>query len=522
MNEQPQILDCENEPLANSGLIQAGGALLFMDKGSRQFRYVSANAESLLGEPAAELLGQDADDWLAGVLPDVGTLPTAAGQRLQFTAAVDLGAGDLDVLITATAAGWLLELEPSVPADLSDPADPADPADSSAQPPSLAPLTDALTTEQLHHVQQQLVDAIRRLIGYERVMLYRFHPDWTGEVIAESAAARAKTYLGLRFPASDIPAIARALYAQTPYRHVPDTHAAPVPILSRSGEATDLDLTWSDLRSVSPVHLQYLENMEVKSSFSVSIMVEGRLWGLIACHHPQAKTIPLARREDCRALVAAYLERFRLYQRSVQQEIHEDLARSLEQLRAALGAGTPIAAAFAEHFEPLAQRFSASGGALWINRDLTLLGDLAASTDRTDSADSTDSTDSAELSLLHQWCLREQAEAITSFDHLPDALLSQLPDQPRAFSGFLSIGMRALQHGNALLQLYLLRPEEVSEIAWAGDPEKPLAATPDGLRLSPRDSFDKWVEVRRGFSKPWSEADRFAAEQLRERLMQLL
>ncbi|MFE8032660.1 GAF domain-containing protein [Thiohalocapsa marina] len=495
MRDQPKILDCENEPLANSGLIQPGGALLFMEKGSRQFRYVSANAESLLGEPAADLLGQDGDDWLAGVLPDMGALPTAAGQRLQLTAGVDLGAGDLDVLITTTGSGWLLELEPSVPADQAQ------------QPPSLAAITDTMTTEQLHHVQQQLVDAIRRVIGFERVMLYRFHPDWTGEVIAESAAATAKTYLGLRFPASDIPAIARALYAQTPYRHVPDTRATPIPILSRSGEATALDLTWSDLRSVSPVHVQYLENMGVMSSFSVSIMVDGRLWGLVACHHPSAKTIPLARRDDCRALVSAYVDHFKVYQRSVQQEIHQDLTQSLDRLQAALDAGAPIATAFADQFAPLAQRFAASGAALWVDRDLTLLGDPA---------------DREALSALHDWCLREQSDAIAAFDQLPEALLSQLADQQRGFSGFLSIGMRALRHGNALLQLYLLRPEEVSEIAWAGDPEKPLAATPDGLRLSPRDSFDKWVEVRRGFSKPWSDTDRFAAEQLRERLMQLL
>jgi len=495
MVEKPRFLDCENEPLANSGLIQAGGALLFIEKGSRQFRYASANAESLLGEPAAELLGQDADDWLAGVLPDMGALPTAAGQRLQLTAAVDLGAGDLDVLITTTGAGWLLELEPSVP-EAQGPAS-----------PSLGAVTDRLDTAQLRQVQRQLVDAIRYLIGFERVMLYRFHPDWTGEVIAESAAATAKTYLGLRFPASDIPAIARALYAQTPYRHVPDTHAAPVAILSRNGEPTALDLTWSDLRSVSPVHLQYLENMSVRSSFSVSIMVDGRLWGLIACHHPEANTIPLARRDQCRALVAAYLDHYKIYQRSLQHEIHQDLTQSLDRLKASIDAGTPIATAFADGFEPLAQRFSVSGGALWVNRDLTLLGALG---------------DRAQLSLLHQWCLREQADTIAAFDHLPDSLRSQLPDQQAPVSGFLSIGMRALRHGNALLQLYLLRPEEISEIAWAGDPEKPLRATPDGLRLSPRDSFDKWVEVRRGFSKPWSEADRFAAEQLRERLMQLL
>lgn len=487
------ILECEKEPLAHSGLIQPYGTLLFIDKQTGAIHGVGANSAELLGEAPAQLLGQDGHEWLEQNLPDLGALPANAGKRIHLIAALDLGHGELDVLVSPSSAGWILEFEPSIAEQT--------PADGYG----LEPVTGPIDATRLEQLQQNLVETVRAMTGYARVMLYRFHADWSGEVIAEAARPGQGTYLGLRFPASDIPAIARALYAQTPYRHIPDALAPPVALLSRTGDGTQLDLTWSDLRSVSPVHAQYLSNMQVRSSFSVSVMLEGRLWGLIACHHPQPLAISLPRRQRCKTLASEYVESLESFRKSAQRAVFASLTAALTPIEQALAQGEALADTLTAGFSELAPLFGVTAGVLFIDHRPTLLGDAR---------------DPETLARLHQWCLVNQSETLFATDHLPAAISPEpLSEAPR---GVLSIGWRASRLGEVMVNLYLLRPEEAGEIAWAGNPEKPMESTPDGLQLSPRHSFEKWVEVRHGYSRAWDEDTLFAARQLRDQLMRWL
>ena len=483
-----QVLECERERLANSGLIQSYGVLLFIDKHSGAFRYVSANGASLLGEDQQALLGQDGRDWLEQYLPDLTDLPNSAGQRLHLIGALDLGCGELDVLISPNSAGWLLEFEPTV----ADEGDPRAHRLLAVQPP-----IDSAKLEQLQH---SLVDVVSAVTGYDRVMLYQFHPDWSGEVLAETVRTSKGAYLGLRFPAADIPAIARGLYAQTPYRHIPDAAAAPIALLSLTGDGAALDLTWSDLRSVSTVHAQYLHNMNVRSSFSVSILVEGKLWGLIACHHPEPRTISLQSRLRCKELATEFVESLQTVRKTAQRAIYEALTACLAPMKANVAQGMALPAAIACEFPTLARLFGAPSGALFSDNALTLFGEPQ---------------DPGPVQTLHQWCLRNQGEPVFALDHLP----APIGQADTKVHGVLSVSWRARRLDNALIQLYLLRPEEAGEIAWAGNPDKPLESTPDGQRLSPRHSFEKWVEVRHGYSRAWDEDSLFAATQLREQLL---
>ena len=524
-----QVLECERERLANSGLIQPHGALLFIDKASGTFRYVSANAEAWLGEPPEALLGRDGRDWLERNLPELVDLPTIVGKPLPLSGALDLGGGLLDVLISPNGAGWLLEFEPGHPGaeepepgakelggdnpgshqpgaagqganDLSAEKTGAD--DPSAYPRlTMEPPADAT---QLQRLEQRLVAAVSDLTGYDRVMLYQFHPDWSGEVLAEAVRSATGTYLGLRFPASDSPASARGLYAQTPDRHIPDGAADPVPLVSRQGDGTLLDLTWSELRSVSPVHAQYLRNMRVRSSFSVSLMLEGKLWGLVACHHPEPRTIPLPVRLRCQQLASEFMTALHGFRKTAQRGIYAALTGCLGPIKASVSQGASLPEAISRAFPTLAQLLGAPSGALFIDQHLTQFGAPQ---------------DPGALETLHHWWLRHQGETVAAVDQLPEDLSQALGTREDRPHGVLAIGLRARTLGNALVSLYLLRPEEAREIAWAGNPEKPLEATPDGQRLSPRNSFDKWVEVRHGYSRAWDEDSLFAARQLREQLM---
>jgi light-regulated signal transduction histidine kinase (bacteriophytochrome) len=480
---------CEKEPLANSGLIQPNGVLLFIEKVSGQVRYVSDNAATLLGQEPDELLDLDGKDWLEQILPDLVSWPASAGRRMHFPAAVDLGFGEVDVLISGTSAGWLIEFEASQPTSIDFAAI------------RLARPQGSIDAIGLQVVRQNLVDAIAQTTGYDRVMLYQFHHDWSGEVLAEAADEGKGSYLGLRFPATDIPAIARNLYAQTPYRHIPDSSAAPVAIKTRVGTAAALDLTWSDLRSVSPVHMQYLANMNVLSSFSTSIMMDGKLWGLIASHDDTAKVIPLAAREKCKELASEFVQVLSDYRTSVQRDLYQAVVDVVEPIRGSLAIGSDVASAIGAQHSAIMGLTGATSAALFVGDAVTTWGAALASDT---------------LQTIHDWCLKFQADPVFCLDDLP-AKLETAQSMPQS-CGVLGLSMRAKAFNNSLVSLYVFRPEEAGEIAWAGNPNKPAELAGDGKSLSPRSSFDKWIEVRTGHSRAWEEDARFAGQQLRELL----
>ncbi len=491
----PPLNACEKEPLANSGLIQDAGVLLHVDRGSGLINFVSENTAAFLGDAPEALIGQDGRIWIADFLPDVSVLPAVAGRRQLLLRGLDLGLGELDVLISATATGWLIELEPAV-------ASPVDPSGV-----CLKPVAEPIDAAALATVQQDLVERIAEASGYGRVMLYEFKADWSGEVVAEKATRVAGTYLGLRFPATDIPAIARALYAQLPYRHIPDVNRAPITILGSSTQGTALDLTWSDLRSVSPVHLEYLRNMQVAAAFSVSVMVEGKLWGLVACHHTEPLKVPVAARLRCHEMVAEFVTALLSHRQQSRDERLARLDDSIARVVRDLDTGADIAATLEGSLANLARLLDAESGVI-------VVGDQTAYS----SAGVTPEMHRA----VHDWSVANQLASVAAYERLPDALCDLSRAENGSLCGMLSISVRARRHKNRLVGLYFFRHEESMEIAWAGNPEKRMDATEESVRLAPRLSFDKWIEVRTGYSRPWDPLTMFTATQLQRRLEAIL
>lgn len=484
------LQQCEMEPLAFSGMVQPHGALIFIEKKSGTIQYASANTAAFLGQEPAELLGSDGKDWVAQNLPDLVTWPESAGKRQHFISGMDMGSGPLDVLVSGTGSGWILEFEPSSEASeglsavrLERPAGAID------------------SVEKFRIIQQGIVKAVARATGYDRVMLYQFHPDWSGEVLAEAVDSVKGSYLGLRFPASDIPAIARGLYAQTPYRHIPDSSSQAVPILAKAGSATGFDLTWSDLRSVSNVHMQYLSNMQVGSSFSVSIMVEGKLWGLVACHNTKSRVIPLAGREQARKVVGEFVQAYSEYRNTVRRGLHASVVKVVESLRNSLKSGVDLAAAIERQGSEIASLTGASAMAAFIGEDM-YAWDAPVGCET--------------LKSIHAWCMKNQTDPIFCLDDLPARMGGK--ESMAETCGVLGLNMRAKQLNGALFSMYLFRREESGEIAWAGNPNKPIEHSDGTQKLSPRSSFDKWVEVRNGHSRAWDDDTRFIGQQLRELL----
>jgi light-regulated signal transduction histidine kinase (bacteriophytochrome) len=357
----------------------------------------------------------------------------------------------------------------------------------------------------LEQLLQVATDAIRTLTGFDRVMAYRFLPDGSGSVSAESKRAPIAPYLHLRYPAGDIPAQARRMYVLNAIRHVADVGDAPVAIepaiVSASGKP--LDLTHSILRSVSPVHIEYLKNMGVAASMSVSILVDGKLWGLIACHHMEPLSVPHAVRLSCTVLaqvLSITVERNELSQRALAENRIEDLRG---QVAHALASAEDATAGLLAANAAMRGLIGCDALSVLVGQRV---GSFPANLDRAAAIKVADY-----LSDHHQDLL-----VTDSVSRDVPELNGLLRDANHA-SGILAIQLS----GTPAITIIWWRAELVETVHWAGQPDKITATSPNDERLRPRKSFEIWKETVRGSSRAWDATDRFAARELKAILQEV-
>lgn len=483
----PTINDCAREPIQFSGAIQPHGFLLSCDPTDWTIRHVSANIGSLLDVEPLGLIGETLRDHLsaetlhalAEALAQVG-----AGSQSQRACSGNVGPyGQLCDLSVHSAGGLAhIEIEPHPPRA-------AEPAPAAIAQAMIARIASIEDSGRFHQVA---AEQVRQLTGYDRVMVYRFLPDESGEVIAEARADDVEPYFGLRYPASDIPPQARALYLRNRLRVIPDASYMPVALLPPiDAGGHPLDLGQHALRSVSPVHLEYLKNMGVAASMSISIVAGGRLWGLIACHHRTPRLVPA----DVRA--AADLFGLFVSMRVAAQEQDATL-RSYEraqQLRDAIGArlarASDFDAALCAELRALREAMDADGAALWSGLRWEGLGRAP---------------DPRRIPSLLEWAHDHEAHGWA----MSDRALEWSDSEP----GDGVAGVLAMNIDGADSWLFLFRNEQVQDVRWSGEPHKAMVATDDGLRIAPRRSFATWRETVRGRARPWSDSDRRGADRL--------
>jgi GAF domain-containing protein len=469
---------CADEPIAVPGAIQPHGALLAVTEPDLAVVIASANAADLFG---ADVARSTLPDLLAPA--DVAAVRAAlAGDLAEANPVpVRLNGTDVDLVLHRADGLLVTEWEP-VPGG-----EHGEPAWHRRLPTVLRRLADAATLEELADV---LVHDVRALTGFDRVMVYRFDPEWNGEVIAEDRRTDLEPFLGLRYPAADIPAQARALYATNWLRLIPDASYRPVPLQPDRHPVTGrpLDLSGAVLRSVSPVHLEYLANMGVVASMSISLIDRGRLWGLIACHHYAGPHRP----SFTDRTVAEFLGRTASLLLPTALAAGEQgdavgVARRSAQLAAAVARAprTP-ARALTDGETTVLDLVPAGGAAVRLDGRLRLLGSTPPE-DR--------------LVPLVEAFLAAGGEATSALSRdLPDAA-----DLAGTASGLLAVEVPGGARGDFLAWF---RPETPREVAWGGNPHTPkVAAGPTGPRLSPRRSFERWTEIVRGTAQPWREPE---------------
>ncbi len=490
---EADLSQCDREPIHLLGGIQPHGVLLAFSEPDLTLAVVSANTEALLGRPPESLLGRP----LAEVLHASSLVLLTRALSQPFTRTLRLeAAGRFFIGLLHRGDGLaVLELEPATEAlgeeevlalvDLL-----------------LSPLARARGPQGL---LQAAADAVRALTSFDRVMVYRFDADWHGEVVAESRDADMDGFLGMHFPASDIPAQARALYTRSSLRLIVDARAAPVPLVPAvlPSLGRPLDLSGAALRSVSPIHLEYLANMGVAASCSISLLRDGALWGLIACHHRTPLHVPPATRRACDVmarLVALQLasEERALASAELAHRTHLQ-SQWVERLSAEAG---PLPASLSRHAELLLGLTGAGGAALLLGEAPVLLG-AAPTRDEVDA--------------LADWLDTQPFEGTFHTERL-SRLHPPAAEYADVASGLLAVRLDP----NEPRFVLWFRPEVSRTVTWAGDPRKPVVPGPGASRLHPRASFEAWQETVRGASAPWTPADLAAATGLREALVGVL
>lgn len=474
---------CAAEPIRIPGGIQPHGALLVLSPEGFEVLQASENLAAVTGLAAES--GRPLAD-----LPEAASLVAelerwlAAGDSLLLRA-LRIGEATFQVSAHRTAQGLLVEFEPP-------PASEAETLD--ALYPRLGRFLDGIAqAEGVGEVAQIAVREIRALTGFNRVLLYSFDSEGAGTVLAEDGDGVLPSYLNLRFPGSDIPAQARELYKLNRIRLIPTADYAPaaiVPPLSPV-DGQPLDLSLAALRSVSPVHLQYMRNMGTGASMSVSILVKGELWGLISGHSREPRHVNAQVRTACDIL--GQILSLQIEAREQAQRTAERLA--LKDVETALIARVSAAQSYQDGL--------AGNATLW--KDVVRAAGAAVVTEQGVLAVGLTPSDAEILAIVER--LRAEDRETAAFDSMA-AVWPETASYAERASGLLAISISQL-HSNYLLWF---RPELVRTVEWAGEPQKPREV---GDRLHPRQSFRLWKEQVRQRSAPWTLSEIESARSFR-------
>ncbi|MFN7104342.1 MAG: GAF domain-containing protein, partial [Pseudorhizobium sp.] len=473
------LSNCDREPIHVPGSIQPHGCLIACDpSGSAVLRH-SANAPAMLELPQ-DLIGKRLDEVLGGEVAHtlrnaIATSSDPARPALRHNVLLPCG-HRFDISIHVFDANAILEFEP-VMGDTDQPLEVARML--------ISRVRNIGTVDQLVERSTRLIHA---LLGYDRVMIYRFDEDGAGKVISEHKRRDLESFKGQYFPASDIPKQARILYIKNTIRVISNADNSRVDILPELDEGGHpLDLSFAHLRSVSPVHCEYLRNMGVAASMSISIIVDGELWGLIACHHYSPKVLSMPQR----IAAETFGEFFSLHLSALRQkEIGEksrEVRGSLDRFLQSASHHSDIRALLRTSLDEFGAMLPCDGVGLWLGGVWTAAGAAPRQEEAAALGELL-----AEISAGRVWHSHQLSADLPRSDITPEDICGVIA---------VPLSQRSRDY------LFFFRREVVQTLNWAGNPDKSYTTGPLGDRLTPRKSFAIWKETVSNQAQPWSEAD---------------
>ena len=460
---------CDDEPIHRPGAVQPHGCLFEVRGEELVIGCVSSNLREVLGlgsrdalgKPLAEVFGAGIAGWAQRQLQTLA--PAAHAARVVQTPQGKSGTVVVHHYLKRLFVEWLADTEHRYPVP--------DKMDEELSK-TLASLDNTVSLEAL---MQRIAEGVKLATGYDRAMIYRFHPDWHGEIAAESTEPGLPPYRGLHYPASDIPSQARRLYVETRVRVISDVYARDAALMDAlSDDVSDtLDLSHALLRSVSPVHIQYLRNMGTGATMVTSLLVRGRLWGLISCHHRARYAVPFYAFERLRRFTDEAAAAIGRRLQSLDAERKDRFARGREKLAKTM-TQSPAASL------SLLQEMMACDGILaYAGGNMLRVGSLPHGADE-----------------LPQLVLA-QPDDIGITDGIRERFPSASCD-----AGCAGVAWVVLSRPHQAVAVFV-RPEFERTVTWGGDPDKAVVRDPVTKRLSPRGSFDLWKQTVSGRSRPW-------------------
>lgn len=492
------LTNCDLEPIHLLGRVQKFGYLLAVDN-EWMVCWASENISEIAGQSAASLLGQSGEillsrDTIHAIRNRLQFLRPRRGVEVVYGIQMKTTDQVFDVSVHVSGGQIVLEFEPADGLDstANDVANVRTAIDQISDLPSMTA------------VYRQTVRFVKMVLGFDRVMLYQFQHDGSGEVVAEAVRYGKDPFLNLRYPASDIPRQARALYVENPIRLIADVSDEGVPVVGRGAgaESDVLDLSGSRLRSVSPIHLQYLRNMGVAASMSISIIVNGQLWGLIACHHDTPHRPAMSQRNS--ALLFGQMLSLIIQMRENTEEKASDsqIVEITTRISRDVAAGAAVFDVLISSAGGFMDLLKADGYAVVHESSVLLNGNTPSQAD-----------------VLRICSLLSGLPGNKVFE--TDNLASFMPEAG-AFadiaSGLLSVPISRSPRDYVLF----FRKEQARLVKWAGNPEKVVTIGPGGGRLTPRESFAAWQETVLCRSLPWTLRDIRIAVQLRIMLLEIV
>ncbi len=487
------LANCADEPIRFPGAIQPHGLLLTLTEPALQIIQVSANVETLLARAPESLIGQPLHSLIgaehtAHVLEALQQAAFSEAAPLRF----ELNGTEFEGLLHRHQGVLILELEIHVknfqPRNVA--------GVSTHLGRMLQRLQAATTLQALYDIS---VKEIQAMTGYDRVLIYRFEEEGHGQVIAEASDPSMEVFNGLFFPASDIPEQARELYRTNWLRIIPNADYQPVPLVPklRPDTQTPLDLSFATLRSVSPIHCQYMKNMGVLSSMSISLLKGDKLWGLISCGNRQPLHVPHELRMACQTIGQVLSLQISAMETLELTRQREEKVEALARLNQAMvDSPQNVFDGLAQQPATLMALVNAGGIAIIEDKQLHRYGNCP---------------EPEAIRALHKW-LQARGEPVFASHHLSSVYPPAAQYQSVA-SGVLAMSLpKPVDNG-----VLWFRPEVKENINWSGDPRKPLDLenSDAGMRLRPRTSFEIWKVEMAGISTKWSHGDRFAANDLR-------
>jgi light-regulated signal transduction histidine kinase (bacteriophytochrome) len=489
------LTNCDREPIHLLGAIQPIGFLLSLTldwivarASANIAEFIKVDDGELVGRPLSEIFLPETIHSLRNRL---ATLRGANAVDKVFDTPLTPRGRPFDIAIHISSGQIVIEAQPSA----------ARHGDATSMVRSMISRLDVMGEASAFYTEG--ARQVRALTGFDRVMVYRFAEDGSGEVVAETCKPGIGSFKGLHYPASDIPVQARELYKRNLLRVISDVDAVPVAILPERDEKGQLlDLSYSILRSVSPIHIEYLKNMGVRASMSISIIVDGELWGLFACHHYSAKSPSFEIRSVCELFSQMYSLRLESRERKEVMD-YERRARDIsDQLLGAVATNEMLLNDPEWLAGVLTDVIPAEGVGVWINGNYAFWG-ITPSTEQ--------------FARIVRALNTAAATRVFATDEIA-SLVPEAKDYTESAAGMLAIPISRSPRDYVIL----FRRELVRSVRWAGDPHKPVEYGPNGPRLTPRESFAEWQQLVQGHSKPFSAPEKRVAETLRATLIEVV